>query len=40
MQYVENSQQITDLHNQMKECDGVLARYLIIIIITTITIIM
>ena len=26
MQYVENSQQISDLHNQMKECDGVLAR--------------
>ena len=26
MQYVQNSQQITDLHNQMKECDGVLAR--------------
>ena len=26
MQYVENSKDISDLHTQMKECDGVLAR--------------
>ena len=26
MQYAENSKDISDLHNQMKECDGVLAR--------------
>jgi hypothetical protein len=26
LQYVENSQQVIDLHRQMQECDGVLAR--------------